>query len=495
MRAAISASAAANGLHSAAALALVAAAALLVFLPTLDNGFLVAAFDDQLLLDDPHVRQLDPASLWALMTSFRHANYVPLTMLTFALQYPLSGVDPAPYHLVNVLLHAATAVALWWFIRPLVGARWVATVAALIFALHPIQLEAVSLVIQRKTLLSGLFVLLALIAYQHWCQRRRWPAYALSLLAFVAAAAAKPTAVTLPLVLLLYDAVFVGGRMRLVEKAPFFAIAAAFAWAATAASQAVGAIFPPHSGTWLGHLLIVARATMDGGVAILLPIALSPIYYYRAGTQFELLNVAALAALGLLAGLVMLRRRQYPWAFFCAGWFVLMLLPQSNLLPLAQLRPDRYVYLSMAGFAVAVAVGLRHLADILPTRPPWRVAIPALGVLYAALLGAVTMHSVGVWRDDVTAWQRVVERNRWSATAHMMLGEVYEARDNTAAAERLYLEATRVQPLVAAPYLHLARLYARNGAPLRAAQAARQYLERAPDSPQRASLARLAQHD
>ncbi len=495
MRAATPASAAANGLHTAAALTLVAAAALLVFLPTLHNGFLVAAFDDQLLLDDPHVRQLDPAGLWALVTSFRHANYVPLTMLTFALQYPLAGVDPAPYHLVNVVLHAATAVALWWFIRPLVGARWVATVAALIFALHPIQLEAVSLVIQRKTLLSGLFVLLALIAYQHWCQRRRWPAYALSLLAFVAAAAAKPTAVTLPLVLLLYDAVFVGGRLRLLEKAPFFAVAAAFAWAATAASQAVGALVPPHSGTWLGHLLIVARATMDGGVAILLPIALSPIYYYRAGSQFELLNVAALAALVLLAGLVMLRRRQYPWAFFCAGWFVLMLLPQSNLLPLAQLRPDRYVYLSLAGFALAVAVGLRHLADVVPTRRPWRLAVPALGVLYATLLGAATMHSVGVWRDDVTAWQRVVERNRWSATAHMMLGGVYEARDNTADAERLYLEATRVQPHVADPYLHLARLYARTGARERAAQAARQYLERAPDSPQRESLARLAQQD
>ena len=106
---------------TASALLLVVCAAVLAFLPTWHNGFLIAGFDDQLVLDDPHVRQLDAAHLWGLLTSFRHANYVPLTMLTFALQYPFAGLDPAPYHLVNILLHAANAALVWWLVRRLIG--------------------------------------------------------------------------------------------------------------------------------------------------------------------------------------------------------------------------------------------------------------------------------------------------------------------------------------------------------------------------------------
>lgn len=477
--------------RSALALLLVAAVAVLLFLPTRHNGFLEASFDDQLILDDPNVHQLDGAHLWSLVTTFRHANYVPLTMLTFALQYPLSGDAPAGYHLVNVLLHAATAVLLWLFVRPLVRSAWTATLAALLFAVHPLQLEAVSLAIQRKTLLSSALVLLALIAYQRWCARRSRLAYAASLLAFAAAAAAKPTAVTLPLLLLLYDHVFVGGRLRLLDKLPFLVVAEAFALAAVAASRAVAAIHPPHGGSWAAHALVAARALADGAVSLVLPFALSPIYYYRAGTQFDALNALALAAIVLLLGLVTARRRHHPWAFFCVWWFILCLLPQSNIFPLAQLRPDRYVYLSLAGFALGVAVALEGLARRLPNGWPWRLAPPLGGALFAAMLASVTVASIPVWRDDVSAWRRVVERNPWCATAHMMLGRVHDVRGDAAGAEHAYLAAIRAQPQVADPYLHLARLYAAQGERERAQQAARAFLARAPGRAEAAALSPL----
>lgn len=479
-------------LRSALALLLVAAVAVLVFLPTRHNGFLEAGFDDQLILDDANVHQLDGAHLWSLVTTFQHANYVPLTMLTFALQSPLSGDAPADYHLVNVLLHAATAVLLWLFVRPLVRSTWTATLTALLFAVHPLQLEAVSLAIQRKTLLSTFFALLALIAYQRWCARRGRLVYAAALLAFVAAAAAKPTVVTLPLLLLLYDHVFVGGRLRLLDKLPFFAVAEAFALAAVAASRAVGAIYPPHGGSWPAHVLVVARALADGTVSLLLPFSLSPIYYYRAGSQFDALNALALAAVVLLLGLVTLRRRRYPWAFFCVWWFILCLLPQSNIFPLAQLRPDRYVYLSLAGFALGVAVALDHLARRLPSGWPWHLAPPLGGALFAGMLASVTVASIPVWRDDASAWRRVVERNPWCAAAHMMLGRVYDVHGDAAGAEQAYLAAIRAQPQVADPYLHLARLYAALGERERAQQAARAFLARAPDRADAAALSHLA---
>jgi tetratricopeptide (TPR) repeat protein len=478
-----------NLARTALPLLLVAAVSVAVLLPTRHNGFLEAGFDDQLITDDPHLRQLDAAHAWAVATSFRHANYVPLTMLTFQLQYPLSGLRAADYHLVNVLLHAATAVLVWIFLRPLVPSAWAATLAALIFAVHPMQLEAVTLAIQRKTLLSALFSLASLIAYQRWCARRRRAAYLVALLAFGAAAAAKPTAVTLPLVLLLYDAVFGGGRPRLLDKLPFFAMALAFSLAATAASQAVGAIYPPHGGTWLGHALVAARALADCVAALFVPVALSPIYYYRGGTQYDVLNWLALAALVLLLGLVTARRRHHPWPFFCVWWFALTILPQSNVFPLAQLRPDRYVYLSLVGFALGMAVALDHLAQRLPGR--WRVMAPLAGAVYVGVLATLTVRAIPVWRDDVSAWQRVVERNPWCAVAHMMLGRVHDTRGEVALAERAYLEAIRVQPHVAEPYLHLARLYAARGVGDRARDAAQRFLDRAPNDPARIEMARL----
>ncbi len=462
------------------AVIMLATVTVLVFSPTRHNGFLQLGFDDQLILDDPDIRQLDWLHVWRFFTSFHHANYVPLTMLTFAVQYPMSNLEPAPYHVVNIVLHAATVVLVWLFLRPLVGSLWVATLAALIFAVHPIQLEAVSLAIQRKTLLSGALFFLSLIAYQHWCASRSRAAYAAALVVFAAAAAAKPTVVTLPLILLLYDYVFVGGRPRLFAKLPFFVVAAAFGWLAMAASRDVGAIYPPHSGTWLGHAFVVARAAMDCGVALFLPLTLSPVYYYRPGTQYDVLNILALGGLALLFGLVTVRRRQYPWSFFCLWWFAFTVLPQSNIFPLAQLRPDRYVYLSLVGFALWIAIQLGQLARSPSAGPRWRLAAPVAGYLFVIVLAGITVRSAGVWQDDVTAWQRVVDRHSWSATARTMLGRAYHARGDAVNAERLYLEAMRTNASVAEPYLYLGKLYAEHGVRDRAEKAARQFLDRAP---------------
>ncbi len=476
---------------TASALLLVVCAAVLAFLPTWHNGFLIAGFDDQLVLDDPHVRQLDAAHLWGLLTSFRHANYVPLTMLTFALQYPFAGLDPAPYHLVNILLHAANAALVWWLVRRLIGNPTVATVAALIFAVHPMQLEAVTLVIQRKTLLSSSFYLLAVLAWLHWRDGGARAAYAAALACAIAAAAAKPTAVTLPAALVLLDLVRTG-RTRVRDLLPFAAVALVFSWAATAASQAVGALIPPHDGSWLSHTLIVARSTADAVVALFLPLQLAPIYYYRAGSAVAPLNVLALLAGALLLGTVTVRARRDRWTAFCVWWFVVVLLPQSNLVPLAQLRPDRYFYLSIVGFALWVALRLDALCTALPAARGWRVVPLAVAGAWLLLLGTISIRSAAVWRDDVTAWHRVVEHHPWSATAHMMLGRVHDVvRRDPRAAEHWYRAAIRVQPEKAEPYLHLARLYAQHGAHEPAAAAARQFLARDPAHPERAAAEAL----
>lgn len=466
----------------------IAAVTMAVFLPTLDNGFLQLGFDDAIIVDTPELHRFSSDHLWRLATEFNHAHYVPVTLLSLALDHALWGLEPRGYHLTNVVLHALAAVLAFLFVLGILPRRE-AAVAALVFALHPLQVEAVSLAIQRKTILSGALFFLTLVLYQRWRRSGRRGLYLAAVVVFALAALAKPTVASLPLVLCLYEYVFVSRRIRLLEKAPFLAIGAGVSVAAIAAHAAVGANHGPHGGSLLVHVLMMSRAGAESIGSLLLPLNLSPVYYYPKDMGYAPLNFLALAG-GLLAvGLVVTRWRQYPWLFFTAGWIVLVLLPQSNLMPLAQLRADRFLYLAVAGIGVAFAVAVRRLEAVCSARGALAARLSAALVL--ALLPFLSYRSLPVWRSDVTAWSRVVERHPWSVTAHTMLGRAYLSVGDVAGAERVLLESTRVNPSVAEPYVYLARLYLDHGARDHAARALHRLAEIAPGHPQLAELNRF----
>ena len=157
----------------AASLALVVAVTVVTFWPTVHNGFLQVAFDDAIVVDTVELRGLGAANLTAMATQFNHAHYVPLTMLSLALDYRVWGLDPFGYHLTSIALHALTAALVCVFLWPIMPSLGAATLAGLLFAVHPLQMESVSLAIQRKTVLSGALFFAALIAYQGWRRDRK----------------------------------------------------------------------------------------------------------------------------------------------------------------------------------------------------------------------------------------------------------------------------------------------------------------------------------
>jgi hypothetical protein len=465
----------------AASLVLVVAATLLTYWPTVRNGFLQIAFDDAIVVDTAEIRGLDAPHLAAMATRFNHAHYAPLTMLSLALDYRIWGLDPFGYHLTNIGLHALTAALVCVFLWPIMPSLAAATLAALVFAVHPLQMESVSLVIQRKTVLSGALCFAALIAYQAWRRGGRRRHYAAAVITFVAAALAKPVVVTLPVLLWLYEYTFIGGRLRWRDKVPFVAIAAACAAAALAAHAAVDATPAWHGGDPLTHLVMSARVTAEYLSATFLPLALSPTYYYRRALAFEPLNLLALAALSVLGVGLVLRRHRFPWTFFCAAWFAIGLLPESNVV---QLRADRFLYLPLLGAAIWFAVGLERLPalGVAPARAA-RLAARAAGAALVAVFALVTYGSAGVWRSDVTAWTRVAERHPWSATAFLLLGHAYLAADDPTGAEAAYLRAVDLKPDLAEAHLALARLYLARGEQSAADLHAERFVELAPESP------------
>jgi hypothetical protein len=474
------------------ALALVGLASIVSFWPTLQNGFLPLGFDDAIITDSVAIRGLGAANLWAMATELNHAHYVPLTMLSLALDYHFWGLDPFGYHLTNVVLHALTAMLVCVFLWPLAPSRFAATLAALIFTVHPVQMEAVAVAMQRKTLLSGLLFVATLILYRTWRARPRVGLYAATLLCFVAAALAKPVVMSLPLILLLYDHVFAGGRPRIADKLPFFIVSAAIATVAYAAHVSVGAIHPPHGGSLLTHVLMVSRVTLEYVTAVFLPFALSPIYYYPHSIAHSPLNYLALATIPFVCAFVAWHRRRHPWAFFCIGWFVLALLPESNLTPLAQLRADRFLYLGMAGAGLGLTVLVERLATRLDSRARRTEFAYATGAAVVLLLVVTTRASAGIWHDNVSAWSRVVERHPWSAMADIMLSRAHASAGDPAKAEATLFESIRRHPDLAAPQLALARLYYAHGKTELAENRLQRVFELSPDDEQgRALLASL----
>jgi len=426
-----------------------------------------------------------------------HAHYVPLTLLSLAIDYRVWGLDPFGYHLTNVVLHAITAVLVCIFLWPIMPSIGCATFAALLFAVHPLQLEAVSLAIQRKTVLSGALFFATLIAYQAWRRdRHRWQ-YAAAVAAFAAAAAAKPSVVMLPALLCLYEYTFIDGRVRWRDKVPFVAIAVAAAMAAAAAHAAVGAMHAWHGGTPLAHVIMMARVTTEYLSAAFVPVGLSPIYYYRQGSAFAPVNVlAALILVAFTAWLVVWRRRA-PWTFFCFAWFVLALLPESNVVPLAQLRADRFLYLPLLGATVWIAVVLARIqAQQRPSRAIALRAVPsAAAAALIVLLALQSRATAPIWRSDVTAWSRVVDCHPWCGTALLLLGHAYRAAGDAAAAEGRYHGALALAPGLADAHVALARLYAERGKADRAETHLRQAMALTPESGAAPELAAALRSD
>lgn len=450
-------------LRRATGLTIVLLASLIAFWPTLRNGFLPLGFDDAIITDSASIRGLGTTNLWEMATEFNHAHYVPLTMFSLAVDHHFWGLDPFGYHLTNVLLHGLTAMLVGIFLWPLAPSRFAATLAALIFAVHPVQMEAVSVAMQRKTLLSGLLFVGTLILYRRWRAERHAGLYAATLLCFVAAALAKPVVMSLPFILLLYDYVFEGGPPRIADKLPFLLVSAAIAVVAYAAHVSIGAVHPLHGGSLLTHVLMVSRVTLEYVTAVVLPFTLSPIYYYPRSIAYSPLNYLALATIPLVCLFILWHRRRYPWTFFCVGWFILALLPESNLTPLAQVRADRFLYLSMIGAGLGLAVLFERLAARIDVRARRPAFAHAAGTAFIVLLLVVTRTSAATWHDDVSAWNRVAERHPWCAMADIMLARAHASAGQPARAEEILFASARSHPDLAAPQLALAKLYYTHG--------------------------------
>jgi protein O-mannosyl-transferase len=407
----------------------------LVFLPALGGQFL--AWDDNTTLTgNPAYRGLGPSHLGWMATTTLMGHYMPLTWLSFALTYELSGMNPWGYHLGSLLLHALNAGLVTWLAWRLIGAALApaagagpdadpraalavgAAVAGLAFGIHPLRAESVAWATDRGDVLCGTFYLAALLAYVCAVDgggRLRWrPWGALALLAMAAALLSKEIAVTLPVVLLILDAYPLrrprSWAARVREKVPFLALALVGVAVAVAA-RAAGARFSTVEQYGVGSRVALAAYSLWYFVAVSIwPSGLAP--YHEPPVRVDLLAprflAPAIGVLALTATVAALRRR---WPAGLASWaaYVAVLLPVSGLVHSgSHLVAERYSYLP--GIALALLLGGVAAAAMRAGRaaPAQRAGVAALLVVLAlALAGwaAVAWRHSASWRDTFTLWQ------------------------------------------------------------------------------------------
>ncbi|MBI5509055.1 MAG: tetratricopeptide repeat protein [Deltaproteobacteria bacterium] len=431
----------------------------LVYAPALGHAFLRNMDDGPYILTDPLLHALTVEHLVQILSQFYLGNYAPLHLLSYALDLSLWGERPGPMILENGVLHAACGLLFSGLVVRLTGNRLWAFAAMLVFLLHPVQVESVAWISQRKTLLAMLFTLAAFHAYLSYRQaapRRRRAWYALALLAFIAALLAKSVAVIFPVILAAYD---LCGSPRppgwrwLADKLPFVVLAGLFAMVGIVgqAPETGGGRVPYHGGGPLATALTMLTVLPRYLGLLAWPSAQSVLYLVPIHTSLDAaVAVSLLLWLALAAAGVLLWRRARALFFWYAVFFI-GLLPVSQIVPLITLMNDRYLYFPMLGAAAlagaavaAAALQIRGQTTPLRRSAGFGLAVAA-GTLFAAM-ASTSRARVAVWENDLTLWTDTVQKMPLSAAAWYQLGHSYQDVGRDEEALEAYRRAVTYDP-------------------------------------------------
>ncbi len=500
-----------------------------VFGQTLRHEFV--NFDDDLYVtDNPHVREGFCADSVAWAFSARDAsNWHPVTWLSHMLDCQCYGLSARGHHLTNVLLHAAVAMLLFLVLQQMTGELWPAAFTAAVFAVHPLRVESVAWIAERKDILSGLFFVLTLAAYVAYTRAlvptlrvgthrpdalrpdvfaevdyktslRRGASgqvcshaergnksfsifrYWLVMALFALGLMAKPMLVTLPFVLLLLDYWPLGRiadrRRVLLEKTPLFAMSAA-ACAVTIWAQGETISLSGHV-TLPWRLANAVVAYVDYLGQFIYPVNLA-VLYPHPGDGLALWKIAAAAVLlVVVTGAVVLLRRRAPYLLVGWFWYVGMLVPVIGLVQVGrQAMADRYTYLPQIGLCIAIAWGAKQFVG---SRVWLRPVCGAAAVLVIAVFAACAWHQTAYWRNGETLWTRAIECTRRNPAAHYNLGVVLAGQQRIDEAIAEYGKAVAADPDYAEARFNMAVLLNHQGRTDEAIEQYRRVLEIEPDA-------------
>ena len=460
--------------------ALIALVVFLCFMPTLNCGFV--NWDDNVnYTENPNYRGLSLRHLlWMFTDSFDSGLYMPLTWLTLGIDYVLWEMNPAGYHLTNLLLHAANSLVLYWlmliflkrFSTPFmpsdtIGMQICAAVGVLFFAIHPLRVESVAWLTERRDVLSGFFYLLTIVAYLNMkdrafknSKRRRW--FISSLFFFTCSLLSKPWGITLPVVFLILD-IYPLDLLRdtesrlhklkklFIEKIPY-GLLTLLSLGLTAVAQG------QTRGVQTLNLQEIVSRSVQAAYALcfylwktIIPIHLSPIYpIQNPFNPFEWQYVFCLFVVLLTTSLLILLRRRCPWALAAWVCYVVIVSPFLGFFYRGyHIAADRYTYISCLPIAVLIGTGMAKLFKKRQNRMTLSCSgISVLGgvMLCFILYSVLTINQIGIWRDGISLWKHALRLTSTDHIVHTNLGSALAYQGKSDDALKHFYEALRIQP-------------------------------------------------
>ena len=477
-----------------------------VFAPALDCGF-VNLDDFTYVYRNRYVTNgLSVEGIRWAFTTYQAANWHPLTWLSLQLDNSLWGSGPRGFHRTNVFIHGLNAALLFLVLRRLTGDFWRSAAVALLFAVHPLRVESVAWISERKDVLSVFFGLLALGAYAAYVDRRSMLRYLAVALALTLSLLCKPMLVTLPFLMLVLDwwplrrvptkadtageLAAVSGRnpgsssrlanttassksiaekpavatqqtlslgrtwQRLfVEKIPLFALVAASSVIAYTAQADQGAVMELDRSPLPARL---ANALVSYSVYMaqtVWPTNLAALYAHPESSVRLPETIASGLLLVAFTGVALVFRRRTPYVLTGWLWYLGTLVPVIGLVQVGlQAHADRYTHFPQIGLLIALCWGV---ADIGKKRLP---AVATAGAVAAAALAALTVQQIGVWHDSLTLWQHSLRTAGESATAYANLAETFENMGQIEKATHYYRESLRLAPDVVQGHVNLGNI-------------------------------------
>jgi hypothetical protein len=453
---------------------LIVSLTLAVYAPVAQHPF-IHIDDYGYVVNNVHIQQLNWDTVKWSFTTFHYSNWDPLTWLSHAVDLYFFGPDAGRHHQVSLLLHTLNAVLLFWMLSQATGFLGRSFAAAAVFALHPVNVEPVAWVAERKTVLSMVFFVLVLIAYRWYARHPGVGRYLVVAVLFALGLMSKPQIITLPFVLLLWD-YWPLGRMLptanstlagvapdrvlpgksfswlLLEKLPLLALSAGSAFLTMKAqwvNHTLGGLNQYSFPVRIGNTIVVYVRYLGHA---LWPTRLAFFYPHARSAPPAGQLIAALLLLVLLTWSTLASRNR---RYLAVGWlwFLGTLVPMVELVQVGNhAMADRYGYVSFVGLFIAISWGIADWAG------RWRfseVWLPAGTFAVLLLLAFATRRQLSYWTDDLTLWTHAAEAVDNNSMAENVIGETLAQRGERDAAIAHYHTAVTMDPLSPIPRLHL----------------------------------------
>lgn len=383
----------------------------IAFWPILRNGF--TNWDDPTYLENnPLIKELSGASVKRIFSEVYFANYQPLHILSYAVEYHFFKLNPAGYHAVSLIMHLINIVLVFFFIRKLISNDLIALITALLFAVNPMRVESVAWAAERKDLLYSMFFFASLITYLHYVTEEKHKGIlkylVYTFLFFVLAVFSKTMAVSLVPVLFLID--FYKGRKFdlkvFLEKIPFLILALVMGLVSVNASASEGSIDNNSKFSFVDRLFFASHNLLQYILKSIVPINQSAFYQYPdiVTTEYYLAGVVAIA----LAVLAFFSLRKGKDFFFSTTFFVLTVFLVLMLIPVGPtIFSERYSYIPSVALFFFIALNLNTISSKnQQLKIPLFIGVGVVAILFTFL----TRQRCIIWKDSVTLWTNVIEQ-------------------------------------------------------------------------------------